>query len=72
VQDRLAKAARHLRGLDFRARTAEGDDLLGDAYEYLMRHFATESRRARASYTLAEVSRIIAQVFGVATGTSPA
>lgn len=30
-------------GLDFRQNRAEGDDLLGDAYEYLMRHFATES-----------------------------
>ena len=28
--------------LDFSANRAEGDDLLGDAYEYLMRHFATE------------------------------
>ena len=31
--------------LDFRGNRAEGDDLLGDAYEYLMRHFATESRQ---------------------------
>ena len=35
--------------LDFTRNRADGDDLLGDAYEYLMRHFATESGRARAS-----------------------
>jgi type I restriction enzyme M protein len=29
--------------LDFSKNQADGDDLLGDAYEYLMRHFATES-----------------------------
>lgn len=29
--------------LDFSSNRAEGDDILGDAYEYLMRHFATES-----------------------------
>ena len=28
--------------LDFSKNRAEGDDILGDAYEYLMRHFATE------------------------------
>jgi type I restriction enzyme M protein len=36
---------------------AEGDDLLGDAYEYLMRHFATESGKSKGQfYTPAEVS----------------
>ena len=36
--------------LDFRKNRAEGDDILGDAYEYLMRHFATESgKRDRKS-----------------------
>ncbi len=35
---------------------AEGDDLLGDAYEYLMRHFATESGKSKGQfYTPAEV-----------------
>ena len=29
--------------LDFSKNRADGDDILGDAYEYLMRHFATES-----------------------------
>src|SRR5450830_1311153 len=49
--------------LDFSANRAEGDDLLGDAYEYLMRHFATESGKSKGQfYTPAEVSRIMAMV----------
>ncbi len=49
--------------LDFRANRAEGDDLLGDAYEFLMRHFATESGKSKGQfYTPAEVSRIMAMV----------
>jgi len=51
--------------LDFSANQAEGDDILGDAYEYLMRHFATESGKSKGQfYTPAEVSRIMAQVLG--------
>jgi type I restriction enzyme M protein len=52
--------------LDFRGNSAEGDDLLGDAYEYLMRNFATESGKSKGQfYTPAEVSRIMAAVVGV-------
>ena len=52
--------------LDFSRNRAEGDDILGDAYEYLMRHFATESGKSKGQfYTPAEVSRIIAQVLGI-------
>ena len=52
--------------LDFRKNIAEGDDLLGDAYEYLMKHFAVESGKSKGQfYTPAEVSRIIAKVIGV-------
>lgn len=52
--------------LDFSRNRADGDDLLGDAYEYLMRHFATESGKSKGQfYTPAEVSRIIAQVLGI-------
>ncbi len=44
--------------LDFSKNRAEGDDILGDAYEYLMRHFATESGKSKGQfYTPAEVSR---------------
>ena len=57
--------------LDFRRNRAEGDDILGDAYEYLMRHFATESGKSKGQfYTPAEVSRIMAKVIGVGTARS--
>jgi len=53
-------------GLDFSSNRAEGDDILGDAYEYLMRHFATESGKSKGQfYTPAEVSRIMAKVIGI-------
>jgi len=52
--------------LDFSKNHAEGDDILGDAYEYLMRHFATESGKSKGQfYTPAEVSRVIAQIIGI-------
>ena len=52
--------------LDFSKNRADGDDILGDAYEYLMRHFATESGKSKGQfYTPAEVSRIMAQVIGI-------
>ncbi|MDO8812513.1 MAG: N-6 DNA methylase [Gallionella sp.] len=41
--ERLTKLVAIFEGLDFARNRVEGDDLLGDAYEYLMRHFATES-----------------------------
>src|SRR5690349_24380028 len=54
------------KALDFSKNRAEGDDLLGDAYEYLMRNFATESGKSKGQfYTPAEVSRTIAQVLGI-------
>ena len=70
MQDRLSKLVAIFEGLDFRANRAEGDDLLGDAYEYLMRHFATESGKSKGQfYTPAEVSRIMAQVVGIGPDT---
>ncbi len=52
--------------LDFSNNRADGDDLLGDAYEYLMRNFATESGKSKGQfYTPAEVSRVIAQVLDI-------
>ena len=57
--------------LDFRGNRAEGDDLLGDAYEYLMRHFATESGKSKGQfYTPAEVSRIMAKVISIGSARS--
>jgi type I restriction enzyme M protein len=59
--------------LDFRKNRVEGDDILGDAYEYLMRHFATESGKSKGQfYTPAEVSRIMAKAIGVGAAQSAA
>lgn len=53
--------------LDFSRNKAKGDDLIGDAYEYLMRHFASDSGKSKGQfYTPAEVSRILASVVGIA------
>lgn len=52
--------------LNFSKNKAEGDDILGDAYEYLMRNFATESGKSKGQfYTPAEVSRIMAKIIGI-------
>ncbi len=70
MQDRLSKLVAIFESLDFHANRAEGDDLLGDAYEYLMRHFATESGKSKGQfYTPAEVSRIMAKVVGIGSDT---
>jgi type I restriction enzyme M protein len=54
------------KSLDFSKNRADGDDILGDAYEYLMRNFATESGKSKGQfYTPAEVSRIMAQIIGI-------
>lgn len=51
---------------DFKNNKAGGDDILGDAYEFLMRKFATESGKSKGQfYTPAEVSRILAKVIGI-------
>jgi type I restriction enzyme M protein len=51
--------------LDFSKNRAEGDDLLGDAYEYLMRNFATQSGKSKGQfYTPSEVSQVIAKIIG--------
>jgi type I restriction enzyme M protein len=68
MQDRLSNlvAIFDNPALNFRKNRAEGDDLLGDAYEYLMRHFATESGKSKGQfYTPSEVSRIMAKVIGI-------
>ena len=57
-------------GLNFKGNRAQGDDILGDAYEYLMRHFATESGKSKGQfYTPAEVSRVMAKVIGINSAT---
>jgi type I restriction enzyme M protein len=70
MQDRLTKLVSIFNDLDFRGSRAEGDDLLGDAYEYLMRHFATESGKSKGQfYTPAEVSRVLAKIVGIGPDT---
>lgn len=52
--------------LDFSSNLASGDDLLGDAFEYLMGHFASESGKSKGQfYTPTEVSRIVASIVGI-------
>jgi len=59
--------------LDFSKNRAEGDDILGDAYEYLMRHFAAESGKSKGQfYTPSEVSRIMASIIGIDTSDTTA
>ena len=59
--------------LDFSKNRAENDDILGDAYEYLMRHFATESGKSKGQfYTPSEVSRIMAKVIGISPANTVA
>jgi len=70
MQDRLTNLVAIFQDLDFRGSRAEGDDLLGDAYEYLMRHFATESGKSKGQfYTPAEVSRVMAKLIGITPDT---
>jgi type I restriction enzyme M protein len=70
MQDRLTKLIGIFQDLDFTGSRAEGDDLLGDAYEYLMRHFATESGKSKGQfYTPAEVSRVMSQLIGITSST---
>ncbi|WP_138432396.1 type I restriction-modification system subunit M [Winogradskyella algicola] len=72
--DRLSKliAIFENPALNFKNNRAEDDDILGDAYEFLMRHFATESGKSKGQfYTPAEVSRILAKVIGVEKADKP-
>ncbi|MBZ4194753.1 MAG: type I restriction-modification system subunit M [Candidatus Contendobacter sp.] len=60
---RLTKLVAIFEGLDFSGNRVEGDDLLGDAYEYLMREFSIVSGKSKGQfYTPAEVSRIMSMV----------
>lgn len=68
--DRLGKLVGIFEGLNLGDNRADGDDLLGDAYEYLMRHFATESGKSKGQfYTPSEVSRILSKVIGIDNNT---
>jgi type I restriction enzyme M protein len=59
--------------LDFSKNKAEGDDILGDAYEFLMRHFATESGKSKGQfYTPSEVSKVLSKILGINNNNSTA
>ena len=52
--------------LDFSSNRAGDDDIIGDAYEYLMKNFAAESGKKKGQfYTPAEVSRLMAMILGI-------
>jgi type I restriction enzyme M protein len=52
--------------LDFSKNRAGGDDILGDAYEYLMRNFAVDSGKSKGQFlTPSEVSIIMAKIVGI-------
>lgn len=70
LQDKVSNLIGIFQDMDFTGSKAEGDDLLGDAYEYLMRHFATQSGKSKGQfYTPAEVSRVMAQLLQIPVGT---
>lgn len=70
--DRLTQLVGIFEGLEMGGNRAGDDDLLGDAYEYLMRHFATESGKSKGQfYTPSEVSRILAKVIGITADMLP-
>ncbi len=69
--DTLSKLILIFDNLELGANSAEGDDLLGDAYEYLMRHFATQSGKSKGQfYTPSEVSTILPQIIGITEHTT--
>jgi type I restriction enzyme M protein len=69
--DRLTKLIGLFEGLALGGNQAGDDDLLGDAYEYLMRHFAVDSGKSKGQfYTPSEVSQVIAKIVGVTPETT--
>jgi type I restriction enzyme M protein len=52
MQDRLTNlvAIFQTPALNFSKNHADGDDILGDAYEYLMRNFATQSGKSKGQF----------------------
>lgn len=58
--------------LVFSKNRSADDDILGDAYEYLMKNFAAESGKSKGQfYTPAEVSRAMAMMLNLGEFTSP-
>lgn len=58
--------------LDFSGNREDDDDIIGDAYEYLMKNFASQSGKSKGQfYTPAEVSRLIAKLIGIDSDERP-
>lgn len=56
--------------LDFSNNRADDNDVLGDAYEYLMKQFASEAGKSKGQfYTPSEVSRIMAKILKINKST---
>ena len=52
--------------LNFGSNNAADDDLIGDAYEYLMKNFASQSGKSKGQfYTPAEVSILMSKLIGI-------
>ncbi len=68
--DTLSNLVKIFADLSLGAHGALGDDLLGDAYEYLMRHFASESGKSKGQfYTPSEVSLLLSLLLGINENT---
>ncbi|RVZ86966.1 type I restriction-modification system subunit M [Helicobacter pylori] len=68
--DTLSNLVKIFTDLSLGAHGALDDDLLGDAYEYLMRHFASESGKSKGQfYTPSEVSLLLSLLLGIDENT---
>ncbi|WP_181326974.1 type I restriction-modification system subunit M [Helicobacter pylori] len=68
--DALSNLVKIFADLSLGAHGALDDDLLGDAYEYLMRHFASESGKSKGQfYTPSEVSLLLSLLLGIDKNT---
>ncbi len=66
MMDTLSNLVKIFADLSLGAHGALDDDLLGDAYEYLMRHFASESGKSKGQfYTPSEVSLLLSLLLGI-------
>lgn len=70
MMDTLSNLVKIFADLSLDAHGALDDDLLGDAYEYLMRHFASESGKSKGQfYTPSEVSLLLSLLLGIDANT---
>ncbi|WQY82630.1 type I restriction-modification system subunit M [Helicobacter pylori] len=70
MMDTLSNLVKIFADLSLGAHGALDDDLLDDAYEYLMRHFASESGKSKGQfYTPSEVSLLLSLLLGIDENT---